>query len=276
MNHEETLIRRPSGVLLSRRVQQGERYWREDNSYKFLYSPIGTIRYQTEHDSFSLSAGQFTVLNPLHRHRQLGFEQEKFLVELPYAFVREVADQLGSGHTGDILFALHVQKNPQLTRWVQFTQTYLNDHQREDQTAIELFLDHALVHLVILLVTYGIGSHRSELAVQPPAGVQDLLTPVIHAMKESYAEPWTLEAMAQIVHLSKYQFARLFKETMGISPYSWLQLYRLVRSQERLKRTDDQIADIALSSGFASVSAYNQLFKRIYGLSPGAFRKRYR
>jgi AraC-like DNA-binding protein len=272
----EILIRRPDGVLLMRREQKGERLWREDHSYKFLYAPAGTIRYQTGSGKFTLAPGHFIVLNPLQRHQQLGFDHTKLLIELPYAFVNEVADQLGFVQERDVLFALQVQRHPQLTRWVQFIQDHLAAHQGEHPAVVGLFLDHALVQLAMLLLSHGVGSHRTELAFPPSKGEQALLAKAIDAMKESYTEPWTLEEMAGTVHLSKYRFARLFKETLGISPYAWLQLYRLVRSQERLKKTDDSIAEIALSSGFSSVAAYNQLFKRVYAVSPGAFRKRYR
>lgn len=274
MAQSQRLFERPEGVLLIRHEANGEGRWREDDSYKVLFAAVGTIRYQTKSGPFTLMDHQFAILNPQIRHKQMGFDQEKCLVQLPLQFLHEVSEQLGYNH--DPLFAFQIQKHPQLTRWMQATREFLSLYPEDDLPAIRIFLDHALVQLAILLVTYGWGSHTKQVFSAPDGKAGMLLIPAIHAMKENYAETWTLDEMARLTHLSKYQFARLFKETMGISPYSWLQLYRLVQSQERLQKTEERITDIAQSCGFASIDAYLQLFRRVYGMTPGAFRKRYR
>nr|WP_245347912.1 helix-turn-helix transcriptional regulator [Oceanobacillus polygoni] len=79
--------------------------------------------------------------------------------------------------------------------------------------------------------------------------------------------------MAKVSRLSKFQFAHYFKDITGISPYSWLQTYRVVRSQEMLKKTNKTVLKIAMDCGFSSVTVYNQLFKRLYGITPGTFRE---
>ena len=69
------------------------------------------------------------------------------------------------------------------------------------------------------------------------------------------------------------QLAHLFKEEMGLSPYSWLQMYRLFRSQYPLLYTQRPILSIALHHGFKSVASYNHLFKKVYRKTPSEFRR---
>jgi AraC-like DNA-binding protein len=164
-----------------------------------------------------------------------------------------------------------LQKHPQLTRWAVFTLETLRMADGEEEG---FFLDHALAQLALLLLKVGAGSHSDDLPVTHLH--QSVLYRAIEAMKQDYTRSWTLAEMAEEAGLNRYQFAHQFKETIGISPYSWLQMYRLVRSQELLKRTDRSVLEIALSCGFSSVTVFHQLFKRMYGCSPGAFRKRYR
>lgn len=274
------LIERPNGLLLHRSDQSEERKWRDDNSYKFLFASAGAIRYQFPAEDVKLQPGQFLILHPHLRHKQTGYEQEKFLVELPPRFLHEVADSLGIKHTFDIQFALQLQKQPQISRWVHFTKDCLIAEQTESgeqqSPAAALFLDHALVQLAVLLLKLAAGSHAADLQIAHLQKSNPVLYKAIDAIKQSYSEPWTLEEMAKTADMNKYQFAHLFKETIGVSPYSWLQLYRLLRSQELLKRTEKSILEIALECGFSSVTVYHQLFRRIYGVSPGAFRKRYK
>jgi AraC-like DNA-binding protein len=269
----DQLVRRPNGLLL-RRVQPGrERNWRDDACYKLLYAPDGAIRYRTNTHSFSLRSEQFVVLNPHERHQQLGFEREKWLVELSPVMVREVAEAVGLRLAYDIQFVLQGQKHPQLTRWMQFTGEYLRAADGEEAGC---FFDHALPQLVLVLLKCAAGSHAGELPTAHLRDVHPALYRALEAMKDDYARPWTLAEMAETAGLNKYQFAHLFKETTGIAPYSWLQLYRLVRSQELLQHTERTVLEIALACGFSSLNVYHQLFKRIYGVSPGTFRKRYR
>ncbi|ASK64253.1 AraC family transcriptional regulator [Virgibacillus phasianinus] len=142
-------------------------------------------------------------------------------------------------------------------------------NQDASEKSQQLFIENALTQLVILMLQYGPGSHLKEL---PTFQANDELHKVINALKDSYDDDWTLDEMAMQSGLSKYQFAHLFKQTTGLSPYSWLQIYRLIRSQELLTRTTSSILEIALQVGFKNVGAYNQLFKKVYGKTPTAFR----
>ncbi|WP_369413961.1 helix-turn-helix domain-containing protein [Gracilibacillus salinarum] len=50
----------------------------------------------------------------------------------------------------------------------------------------------------------------------------------------------------------------------------------MFKSQSSLILTDHTILTIALSHGFQNVSAYNQLFKKIYRKTPTEFRRIHR
>lgn len=136
-----------------------------------------------------------------------------------------------------------------------------------------MFLDNSVAQLTILLLQFGLGSHQKEL---PTIQTKTNIDIVINALKENYTEDWSLDQMANISGLNKYQFAHQFKEEKGISPYSWLQLYRLFKSQHSLINTDESILSIALEHGFKNISSYNRLFMKMYRKTPTEFRKIYR
>jgi len=281
MGNERLLIERPDGLLLHRTEQSAERSWREDATYKLLFSPAGTISYQTQARSYTLQPDQFLIMNPNLPHRQIGYERQKFLIELSSRLLREVADSTGVRPQWDIQFALLEQKHLHVTQWVRFNIDILSsclqlEGSAEEPSSAALFLDHALVQLALLLLQHGIGSHSSDLSIHHAKKASPHLFAAMDAMKQSYAEAWSLDEMARTAKMNKYQFAHLFKEAVGVSPYSWLQLYRLIRSQSLLQHTDQPILQIAMSSGFSSLTVYHQLFKRLYGVSPAVFRKRYR
>ena len=138
-----------------------------------------------------------------------------------------------------------------------------------------MFLEHSFAQLSLLLVRTTIGTHSSGL--NHPAFS---LHPAGTCSSDEYLKRRLSTCLepgrnGSNLHISKFQFAHLFKEVVGVSPYSWLQLYRIIRSQDLLLHTRRTITDIAISCGFSSIAVYNQLFKRLYGFSPSIFRKSY-
>jgi AraC-like DNA-binding protein len=63
------------------------------------------------------------------------------------------------------------------------------------------------------------------------------------------------------------QLERFFQETKGIPPRQWLLALRLADAAARL-RAGVPIKQVAVQSGFASLSAFYRAFKRQFGVTP--------
>lgn len=257
-----------NGLLLMRNDHLGERSWRSDECYKLIFSPSGRGIFQTKRDDLAIDSGEFLIVNPYEEHKQLQITKEKFLVELNQNFLKSVADQLNIP-IKDPEFALLSYKHPQITKWVIFMREFMTFNDDASVEMKQLFIENSLTQLAILMFQYGPGLHLQEL---PTFQANDELQKVIDALKDSYDCDWTLDEMAALSGLNKYQFAHLFKKTTGLSPYSWLQMYRLMKSHYLLTQTTTTILDIALRVGFKNVGSYNNLFRRVYGKTPTTFR----
>lgn len=73
--------------------------------------------------------------------------------------------------------------------------------------------------------------------------------------------------------LSRSHFSRAFKASMGLPPHHWLMRHRVERASELLERSDESIAVIAASCGFADQSHLTRVFHAIAGASPAAWRR---
>ena len=73
--------------------------------------------------------------------------------------------------------------------------------------------------------------------------------------------------------LSRGHFAHAFTTTMGVPPHKWLLLHRIGRAREMMEHTDKNLADIALSCGFADQSHFSRTFRSVEGRSPAAWRR---
>ncbi len=86
----------------------------------------------------------------------------------------------------------------------------------------------------------------------------------------------SLADLARLVGLSKSQFGRTFKASMGMTPHRWLLNARIRRAQELLLEGAFSIAEVATVTGFSAQSHFTRVFRRIVGMSPGAWQRSHR
>jgi len=82
-----------------------------------------------------------------------------------------------------------------------------------------------------------------------------------------------LDDVATASNFSKFHFHRIFQTTINISVDEYIRMRRLTVASVKLIHSDDRIIDIALDVQFNSQEAFSRSFKKIYGLSPGEYRK---
>ncbi|MCP4459064.1 MAG: helix-turn-helix transcriptional regulator [Cytophagales bacterium] len=83
----------------------------------------------------------------------------------------------------------------------------------------------------------------------------------------------SIDRICEEVGMSKYHFIRTFKMLFGVSPHQYLKRARINFSEELLKNTKLEIAEIATKSGYESPSAFSRVFKELIHTSPIAYRK---
>lgn len=81
----------------------------------------------------------------------------------------------------------------------------------------------------------------------------------------------TLEDMAEVAGFSKYHFSRLFKEYMSITCYEYLTKRRIMLAEKLLIHGNSSIMEVAMNSGFGSVSTFNRVFKAEKNCTPTEF-----
>lgn len=84
----------------------------------------------------------------------------------------------------------------------------------------------------------------------------------------------SIERMAAIACLSRFHFARSFRQAAGQSPHRYVSAKRLERAKTLLMHGDRPLVDIALSLGFSSQANFTRAFTQATGQAPGQFRQR--
>ena len=97
---------------------------------------------------------------------------------------------------------------------------------------------------------------------------------ILKYIENNYMNKITIEDIANEVHLSQSHFMKYFKNTMGTSFIDYLNEYRLTMASRLLVTSDSSILDIAAEVGYDNLSYFNRTFKKRFGQTPSAYRKR--
>lgn len=99
------------------------------------------------------------------------------------------------------------------------------------------------------------------------------LAQAISAIRAQINLPWRVPQMAAIAGVSPTSLERLARRTLGISPQQLLQRLRLEHAVFLITQTPMSMGDIAAECGFYDQSSFTRQFRKVLGLTPGAYRR---
>ena len=115
-------------------------------------------------------------------------------------------------------------------------------------------------------------------SLRSPRGVlsRRQLRLAVEHIRANLTRDMRLEHIAGAAGMSAFHFARLFKNTTGMSPYRYLMRARVEQAKALLRGGEQSLARIAAELGFADQSHMTTVFKRFAGTTPKAFRESWR
>lgn len=131
----------------------------------------------------------------------------------------------------------------------------------------------ALLELEAWLRTLSLASQAEE---PPPLNTlagNDSVDQMINFMIHHFQEPINVAEIARRVHLHPNYAMQLFRKCTGRTIVAYLTQYRIAHAQQLLLTTDQSISEIALASGFSSLSRFYAAFRDICHDSPKHYRQ---
>jgi AraC family transcriptional regulator len=81
-------------------------------------------------------------------------------------------------------------------------------------------------------------------------------------------EPIDVATLAEMTRRSQFHFSRVFRRSVGVSPYRYIVYLRLLRAVQLIRENRLGLAEIAASTGFADQSHLSRWVRRVHGASP--------
>jgi AraC-like DNA-binding protein len=97
---------------------------------------------------------------------------------------------------------------------------------------------------------------------------------LIEFLKDNLRRDISVEEMADVMHLSRSHFTRIFSKEMGMSPRMYLEDLRLKTALGLLFKEQMSVKETAALCGIYDVNYFCRLFKKRYGISPGKYREK--
>src|SRR6266487_5814635 len=86
-------------------------------------------------------------------------------------------------------------------------------------------------------------------------------------------EQWTVGSLACRVSLSRSAFSAKFRQLVGEPPMQYITRVRLTKAAASLRTQPVTLVNVATSVGYESEVAFSKVFKRYFGIAPGAYRR---
>lgn len=114
--------------------------------------------------------------------------------------------------------------------------------------------------------------HVSRSPAKVQAGGLNKVEQIVCYIAQSYLEPITVTDIGKAVGMHPNSAMRLFKKVFGTTLIDHITHHRIFHAKRLLATSDQKIVDVAYSSGFSSISRFNEAFRRASGCTPRAYR----
>jgi AraC-like DNA-binding protein len=119
----------------------------------------------------------------------------------------------------------------------------------------------------------GAAMSESWTVPQPEATPADpVVAAVLAALSERPGEPWTVDRMGRVAHLSRSALGERFRRTLGRGPVEVLREVRMDEARRLLSDPARAVEHVARTVGYGSTAAFSRAFSAHHGLAPQAWR----
>ena len=225
--------------------------------YYLMYITDGKLNVEIDGENEILTVGDFIIFPPKYKYKYglssgsisyyfvhfTGSHTDKYFEKLG---ITQNPKRYHSGHTEDIAKA--------------FSSFYLSYENKNELSGLASSVEFSRV-LVLLSKAYRFGNAPSPLGRS------------LAYINGSYTEVIRVPKLAAMEGLSVSRYNAVFRESVGVSPVTYITNLRMRQACTLLEGTDLTVKQISETVGYTDNHFFSKLFKSYIGLSPVAYRE---
>lgn len=222
-----------------------------------------------------IQEGDIWITAPGTLHRLIAPPTGERLVMLfDYSLICNVQGMNSLLHTLRPYALITKEAYPELNKKLRF---YIDEITREYQNAMPF--TEACIYSLMIRFFAALGRANFNAADKFPGITSnkqheyvDKFMSVCNYISDHCTENINVDDLADLAGFSKFHFARLFKQFAGMSCYEYLTQKRISYAERLLIQPDISITEVAMRSGFNSLSTFNRIFKTAKNCTPSEYK----
>ena len=242
-----------------------------------LVGPGKTNIFMVNRETYETVEGDFLLIWPMEMHAIIDADRKDLLViQFSNAFMNSLFDLQRIMRFYRNLHLLCVNAHPDLVAKLRVIAVRMKEIFFSAEADRELRCCMLLMEFMLTL-----DRHREEFASELKGGqtysytdtVMRRMIMVTDYIKNNLtADDLSQGAMAEMAGISKDYFSRMFRTVTGMNYAKWLNMIRLEKATELLADKEKTLTEVAMLSGFQSISSFNRVFHAEKGMAPGEYR----
>lgn len=148
----------------------------------------------------------------------------------------------------------------------------LEEFTRKEEGYVELLRAYLMELLIKIFRSFKCSNTGENSVISHHA---KLIGQSIQYLKSNYAVNIKLADLASQSFLSPTYFCKLFKDYAGMTISEYVQRIRIEEACNLLKTTNDKVIVIAGKVGYSDIKHFNEIFKKLTGMTPSGYKKKY-
>ncbi|WP_125608174.1 AraC family transcriptional regulator [Lapidilactobacillus bayanensis] len=244
------------------------------DGYEIHFTLCNNTRYYIDDKKFICNQGSVAVINSQEIHRvvvdpKISYERYFILFKpgflefaiVDYPELLRIFNQRPNDFVNCIQFSLDDQTNFSKL----LNQLYVISRHKMEDTLYGLKVRQKFIELLIFLTEHF--SRDQSIGIKRDYSQNELLTRIVHYVRENIGEDLSLEVISRQFYISKSTIIRIFKFYMGMTPLEFITYTRIMRARALILK-GYSIREVAFRVGYKDESGFIKKFKALQGSSP--------
>ncbi len=237
-----------------------------DNCFKLYYVRMGNAKIIEKEKTHELNKGKLYFINGYKLDSQKS--TEPFLVDWIHFLPKSLYFNYVLKST-PIVTELNIDSFSSFHSYFEQFESFFSGKSDKKESKYMMMEIQTLLYFVISKI---FRIHDSEISESD--NQMKRVIPALECISENYRNNLSLQELADKCCLSPNYFHRVFTDIFKVSPLNYIRDLRMDEAIRQLVYTNNPVKTVAYNVGYDDEAYFSRVFSKIYGTSPGAYRKR--